>query len=80
MPYSIRGLACLSILPFFEDLQVIPKKEGTFFPLRATQSLIPKCFSSFALHLPKLPTLNLHPLLRVCALSRNQWHELRRQQ
>jgi hypothetical protein len=32
MPYSIRGLACLSILPFFEDLQVIPKKEGSLFP------------------------------------------------
>ncbi|MBW4545581.1 MAG: hypothetical protein KME25_14205 [Symplocastrum torsivum CPER-KK1] len=39
MPYSIQGLACLSILPFFEDLQVIPKKEGTLFPLRTTQSL-----------------------------------------
>ena len=28
----------MSILPFFEDLQVIPKKEGTLFPLGATRS------------------------------------------
>jgi len=34
MDYSLWELACLSILPFFQDLQVIPKKEGTSFPLR----------------------------------------------
>jgi hypothetical protein len=36
--FSPWELACLSILPFFEDLQVIPKKEGTLFPLRATRN------------------------------------------
>jgi hypothetical protein len=36
--YSLLERACLSILPLFQDLQVIPKKEGTSFPLcyRAT--------------------------------------------
>jgi hypothetical protein len=36
--FSPWELACLSILPFFQDLQVIPKKEGTLFPLGATRS------------------------------------------
>ena len=38
MDYSIRERSCLSILTVFQDLQVIPKKEATLFPLRATRS------------------------------------------
>jgi hypothetical protein len=39
MDYPIWELACLSILPFFQDLQVIPKEEGTWFPIGDTPML-----------------------------------------
>jgi hypothetical protein len=38
---SLLG-ACLSILTFFQDFQVIPKNEGTWFPLGATRMLRPR--------------------------------------
>jgi hypothetical protein len=58
--FSPWELACLSILPFFEDLQVIPKKEGTLFPLRATRSFSEDMLGKRDLRFALLASLSRH--------------------